>query len=423
MQDLLLSVERENGEGEGIAFADGKAVFLPGAMMGDRVRARIVQEARRYRRAEIVELIEPSPERIAPPCPYFGVCGGCAMQHMPYERALGQKERRVGDCLARIGGIAREAYEMMPALGMEEPWRYRNKATVPIEDGAIGFYREGSHTVVPVGDCLLQKDVFSKALNATREWLREGGDARSLLVRVGSGGDVLAMLTTDATLRKAEGWAAQMRSALPSLRGALFCRDADSAPAALFGDSEIRDESCGVATMVSARSFRQVNPAQAERLYTAALSIAALNGGETVIDAYCGAGIMTRLFAARCRSAVGIEIVSEAVGEARRAAEGVGNLHFLDGACEKHLPGMHCDVLVLDPPRKGCSTAVLRSALAANPSRIVYVSCDPATLARDVKALAEGGYRLTCAQPVDMFPWTAHVETVALLSRVEGSKT
>lgn len=414
--EIALEIVRESGEGEGIGFADGKAVFVPGALAGETAVVRITREAKRTLHAEIAQLTRRSPERAEAPCPYFGACGGCSMQHMAYARTLTQKSQRVSDCLARIGGFPEGSYELAPIAGMDDPWRYRNKGTAPIGAGEIGMYRAGTRELVPIEDCLLQPEPFAQTLRATRAWLRGGGDALSLLVRTGSGG-TLAALTANEAPRDAARWSDAVREAVPSLRGALLLRPKGERPAVLWGSPSVEDSSCGVTTSVSAQSFRQVNPSQAERLYDEALAFASLSGGETVVDAYCGAGILTQSLAARCKQATGIEIVRAAVDEARAAAQGRKNLRFLHGACEDLLPGLPCDVLLLDPPRKGCSPAVLRAALAASPSRIVYISCDPSTLARDAARLAQGGYRLLRAAPIDMFPWTAHVETVALLRR------
>ncbi len=421
MREFDLEISRESGEGVGIGFWQRKAVFVQGALAGENVRVRMLREQKSHAFADLLDVLCASPERAVAPCPYYGACGGCSMQHMGYTRALEQKRRRVCDCLARIGGLKNAPVTQI--AGMEDPWRYRNKAVVPADGGEIGFYRANSRSIVPMADCLLQGRAFAPALEATRAWLGEGGEALSLLMCTARGGSALAALHAREKPPLAGRWAQRMREKLPQLAGALWGMGAgeegkEGLYRPLWGAIFLEEEAMGVRARVSPGSFRQVNPAQADRLYEAALNLAQLNGSERVIDAYCGAGSLTQLLAARAKEAVGIEIVPDATAQARESAQmnGARNVRFLLGACEALLPGMRCDVLVLDPPRRGCDEKVIAAALEARPEKIVYISCDPATLARDVKALS-GAYRLIQAVPVDMFPWTAHVETIVLLQR------
>lgn len=424
-----LTIIRDSGDGRGIAHLNGLTIFVPSCLAGEKVLARIVQVKKNHALAQLVKVIEPSPQRAEPPCPYFGICGGCSMQHMDYRYHLSIKENSVTQSLKRIGGVDPLSYEALPILGMDNPWRYRNKAIYMINKGRIGFFQENSRAIIDIRDCMLVSDDFTQGAQATKRILDGQEDVRSLMLRQAQDGGILAVLSTDGPhLKAADKWVDEMRSTLPSLQGVIHGvntpRDGEAIGSEcrlLWGQDRLTDYLGSIKVSLSPYSFAQINRIQALRLYEAAVDMCALTGKEHVLDAYCGAGVLTQMLARNAQSVTGIEIVPSAVRDAMASAEqnNCSNVEFIRGACEKIMASYvnPIDILVLDPPRRGCDEAVLQAAVRQNPQRIVYISCDPATLARDVKRLAQGGYRVAKLQPVDMFPWTGHVECIALISR------
>ncbi len=363
---------------------------------------------------------------------------------MAYEETLLYKRRQVQDCLTRIGGLD---VQVPPVLGMDDPWHYRNKGAFPVGGHAgaprIGFYAPRSHDLIdlPPTGCAIQREEANACVRAVREWMRQSGAAlydeaahsglvRHVMARVSRSGEVLFVLVVNGErVPQPELLVALLRRAVPTLTGAMLSVNTARTNVILggrilplWGRDYMIDELCGLRFRVSPLSFFQVNPAQTQRLYELALEFAALTGGETVVDAYCGAGTISLLLARRAARVVGIEIVEAAVRDAQdnAARNGIANAEFIAGASEEALPrlvaqGLRPDVAVVDPPRKGCEAAVLRAIAAAAPARIVYVSCNPATLARDAAVLASLGYAPVRVQCVDMFCWTGAVETVMLL--------
>lgn len=494
--------------------SDGRAVFVPGALPGETVRAEIVRAAKRYCEARLVEVLDPSPERRAPDCPHYGVCGGCQGRHMTYAETLRLKRGRVRDALVRIGGL--DSPEVFPVIGCNSPDRTRNKAEFPIGRDAggriaIGAHMAGSRTVVPLDDCLLQKPAAVRAMRWLSERLDGLGCARhltNLVTRVNRRGELMAVLCADAPVESAvRALVPEMVRALPELRSLYFLLQnrrpshaLDGRCMHLWGQRALDDELMGLTFSLSPQSFFQVNAEQAERLYEVALAAVGLGAedarahhqpeagcavprtgsemadsslpaGQTpardasvrishqpeagcaasqtgsemgdsslpagrtsardvevhVLDAYCGVGTIALAAARRACDVLGVEIVAPAVADAVQNARrnGMdGRTRFVCADAASEIPrriarGERFDAVILDPPRKGADEKLLRALLLAAPPRIVYVSCDPATLARDVRILCEGGYRFDCAQPVDMFPWTGHVETVVLMSKVK----
>ena len=564
--------------------SDGRAVFVPGALPGETVRAEIVRAAKRYCEARLVEVLDPSPERRAPDCPHYGVCGGCQGRHMTYAETLRLKHGRVRDALVRIGGL--DSPEVFPVIGCNSPDRTRNKAEFPIGRDAggriaIGAHMAGSRTVVPLDDCLLQKPAAVRAMRWLSERLDGLGCARhltNLVTRVNRRGELMAVLCADAPVESAvRALVPEMVRALPELRSLYFLLQnrrpshaLDGRCMHLWGQRALDDELMGLTFSLSPQSFFQVNAEQAERLYEVALAAVGLGAedarahhqpeagcavprtgsemadsslpagqtpvrdasvrvphqpeagyaasqtglemadsslpagqtpardasarvshqpeagcaasrtepgkedsslpagrtpardasvrvshqpeagcavpqtelemadsslpaGQTpardvevhVLDAYCGVGTIALAAARRACDVLGVEIVAPAVADAVQNARrnGMdGRTRFVCADAASEIPrriarGERFDAVILDPPRKGADEKLLRALLLAAPPRIVYVSCDPATLARDVRILCEGGYRFDCAQPVDMFPWTGHVETIVLLQR------
>ena len=534
--------------------SDGRAVFVPGALPGETVRAEIVRAAKRYCEARLVEVLDPSPERRAPDCPHYGVCGGCQGRHMTYAETLRLKRGRVRDALVRIGGL--DSPEVFPVIGCDSPDRTRNKAEFPIGRDAggriaIGAHMAGSRTVVPLDDCLLQKPAAVRAMRWLSERLDGLGCARhltNLVTRVNRRGEMMAVLCADAPVESAvRALVPEMVRTLPELRSLYFLLQnrrpshaLDGRCMHLWGQRALDDELMGLTFSLSPQSFFQVNAEQAERLYEVALAAVGLGAenarvshqpeagcaaprtgsemgdsclpagqtpardasvrvphqpeagcaasrtgagkedsslpagqtpvqdasvrvshqpeagcaaprtgagkgnsslpaGQTpvrdvevrVLDAYCGVGTIALAAARRACDVLGVEIVAPAVADAvqnarRNGMDGHARFVCADAASEiprRIARGERFDAVILDPPRKGADEKLLRALLLAAPPRIAYVSCDPATLARDVRILCEGGYHFEWAQPVDMFPWTGHVETVVLLSHKKPDST
>ncbi len=419
--------------------ADGRAVFVPHALPGERVNIEITRDGGRFCEASLVDVLEPSPDRRAPFCPHAGVCGGCTARHMRYERTLELKRQMVFDQLQRIGGVPQP--EVRPVAGCVDPERTRNKAEYPIarRDGhiVIGAFARGSRAVVPLEDCLLQKPESIAALRWFGKHLDGlvGADRlRFLITRVNRRGAMMLALSGDVPLPA--GLAAlwpKLREALPSLESFYYCRlnprpahALDGRCALVGGRATLEDELLGLRFELSPQAFFQVNPPQAERLYELALEAAGIREGcgLNVLDAYCGAGTITLAAARYAGRAVGVEIVAPAIENARRNAEANGmadRVRFICADAAREIPrllrrGERFDAVVLDPPRKGADEALLNAVAEARIPVVSYVSCNPSTLARDVRRLTATGYRFQYAAPVDMFPWTGHVETVALMS-------
>ena len=422
--------------------ADGRAVFVPGTIPGERVTAIVIQDRGRFCEASLCDVLQPSEDRVFPACPHAGVCGGCQARHIRYPRSLELKRQVVLDALSRIGGV--EAPEVLPTLGCDAPDRTRNKAEYPIAqmDGhtVIGAYARGSHRVIPMSDCLLQRTQSAEALG----WFAEHLDSldwachlKALVTRVNREGALMVVLCADAPIfPDVRQLSPALSKALPSLQSLWLCQLSrrpahalDGRCTRVFGDESLPDTLMGLHFTLSPQSFFQVNPDQTERLYASALKAAGIcpGCGLEVLDAYCGAGTITLSAARWARHATGIEIVPPAIADAKRNAQRNGLDDRTDFICADaaiEIPrllkrGRRFDAAILDPPRKGADAALLDALADAGIPTISYVSCNPATLARDVKRLSERGYRLEWAQPVDMFPWTGHVETVVLMSRVK----
>ncbi|MFD0675966.1 MULTISPECIES: 23S rRNA (uracil(1939)-C(5))-methyltransferase RlmD [unclassified Paenibacillus] len=468
-------------EGEGVGRVGGFTLFIQGALPGERVLVKVMKLKKQYGYAKLLKILEPSPDRVAAPCPIYKQCGGCQLQHLSYEGQLRFKRQLVVDNLERIGklkvsggssrlagsdseaesegklisrSVASEGIVVLPTLGMSEPWRYRNKAQVPIgfeaasadrEGGLVGgFYAQGSHRIIDMDECLIQQENNDRVVAEVKRIARElgirayneethKGLLRHVVARYGfNTGDIMVVLITNGLdIPHKDELVGLLRAAIPDVKS--ICQNVNTGRTnvifgdqtkVLWGDDVIYDTIGDVRFAISARSFYQVNPVQTEVLYGKALEFAGLSGEETVIDAYCGIGTISLFLAQRARQVYGVEIVSEAIDDARRNAvlNGVRNVQFEVGAAEEVIPawkrqGIAPDVIVVDPPRKGCDAALLETILEMRPDRVVYVSCNPSTLARDLRVLEDGGYSTVTVQPVDMFPHTVHVESVALLVR------
>ena len=440
-QEHTVTIEGYGEGGMGVARIDGRVVFVHGALRGEKCRVLILKTLKSVAFAKVLEVIEPSSERITPDCPYFPRCGGCTYRHIRYEEELRLKKQRVQDNLSRIGGSDVTVEEI---LGARDTLRYRNKAQYPVsKDGAVGFYRARTHEVIECEHCLLVKPEADAAAEALREYMQScrvagydektgRGLVRHLYVRSNAAGESLVcVLVNGDKLPKEDRLVALLRDACPKCTGIVLGTNTKKGNVilgdryrTLWGSDRLEDTLCGKTFRLSVPSFYQVNRVQAERLYAKAIEFASLTGQETVLDLYCGAGTITLALSDHAKKVLGAEIVPEAIDDAREnaARNGVKNAEFFCGdasdvAKKLARENLRPDVITVDPPRKGLAADVVESIAEMQPQRVVYVSCDSATMARDVKRLADLGYTAQRACAVDMFPRADHVETVVLLSK------
>ena len=445
-QEHIVAIEGYGEGGMGVARIDGRVVFVHGALRGETCRVLILKTLKSVAFAKVLEVIEPSGARVESDCPYFPRCGGCTYRHMSYEEELCLKKQRVQDNLARIGGSAVVVEEI---LGAADTLRYRNKAQYPVsKDGRVGFYRARTHEVIECEHCLLIKSEADAAAEALREYMRRcrvagydektgRGLVRHLYVRSNAAGEsLICVLVNGNKLPQEKTLVALLRGACPKCRGIVLGTNTKKGNVilgdryrTLWGEDRLEDTLCGKRFLLSVPSFYQVNRAQAERLYAKAIEFADLTGRETVLDLYCGAGTITLALSDHAKKVLGAEIVPEAIDDARENAvrNDVRNVEFFCGDASdvaKKLAQEHLrpDVITVDPPRKGLAADVVESIAEMQPERVVYVSCDSATMARDVKRFAELGYTATRAAAVDMFPRADHIETVCLLSKLQSKE-
>nr|WP_300767853.1 23S rRNA (uracil(1939)-C(5))-methyltransferase RlmD [uncultured Acetatifactor sp.] len=538
----VVTIEDMGSDGFGIGKVDGFALFVKDAVVGDRVEARIVKSKKNYAYARLEKVIEPSPFRVEPKCPCHRQCGGCQLQALSYEKQLSFKQDKIRNSLIRIGGFAPEEVDlwMEPIVGMEEPFRYRNKAQYPVgrdREGNVvaGFYAGRTHSIIANTNCLLGPVEYEAVMERVLEYMRENnvsaydetdgtGLVRHVLIRKGfASGEIMVCLVINKKMtevsfeaakekesRRRNGWTCIAPEKKPGETGTTSAGEQSRRPGKLDSGKEIAGEGRevesrestgsfqgdflpgqdrllrklaeieGMASIsvsiqtertnvimgkeihtiwgkdcitdtirardmeregwpytgreltfhISPLSFYQVNPVQTEKLYSLALEYAGLTGQETVWDLYCGIGTISLFLADKAKQVYGVEIVPQAIADARENAvrNGISNAEFFVGKAEEVLTqvpegdgaGQHPDLVVVDPPRKGCDADCLAAILEAGPERVVYVSCDPATLARDLRVLCDGGYVVERVRGVDQFGMTVHVETVCLMSRVEG---
>lgn len=443
---LSVYVEDLTHDGAGVAKVDGYPLFIKDALPGETITVHVLKTLKSYGFAKLISIEEKSADRIDAPCPVFEICGGCQLQHLSYEGQLKYKEKVVRDAMARLGKLP--DVPVHPVKGMDNPWRYRNKSQIPfgLEDGRVvaGFYQPRSHRIADTDICLIQTpeaDILMASLKRNLvdmgiepyEEKTHRGMLRHVVLRKGrvTGELMVVLVTKKQKFPQAERAVEAIRAALPDVTSIMQNVNPEKTNVIfgnetinLWGKDIIEDRIGDVRFEISARSFYQVNPEQTEVLYGQALDYAGLTGTETVIDAYCGIGTISLFLAQRAKFVMGVEIVPQAIEDAKRNADlnGFTNTLFEAGPAEEVIPrwykdGKEADVLVVDPPRKGCDEALLQTMLEQQPERIVYVSCNPATLARDLRILEDGGYRTQEVQPVDMFPQTTHVECVAWLTR------
>lgn len=445
-QEHTVTIEGYGEGGMGVARIDGRVVFVHGALRGEKCRVLILKTLKSVAFAKVLEVIEPSSERITPDCPYFPRCGGCTYRHIRYEEELRLKKQRVQDNLSRIGGSDVTVEEI---LGARDTLRYRNKAQYPVsKDGAVGFYRARTHEVIECEHCLLVKPEADAAAEALREYMQScrvagydektgRGLVRHLYIRSNAAGESLVcVLVNGDKLPKEDRLVTLLRDACPKCTGIVLGTNTKKGNVilgdryrTLWGSDRLEDTLCGKTFRLSVPSFYQVNRIQAERLYAKAIEFAGLTGQETVLDLYCGAGTITLALSDHAKKVLGAEIVPEAIDDAREnaARNGVKNVEFFCGdasdvAKKLARENLRPDVITVDPPRKGLAADVVESIAEMQPGRVVYVSCDSATMARDVKRLADLGYTAQRACAVDMFPRADHIETVCLLSKLNAKQ-
>lgn len=438
-EQIQLTITGISHQGFGIGRSDNMAVFVPGAMLGEQVEVQVTECKKKMATAKLVRLLMPSAQRIEPRCPQSGYCGGCELQHCAYAYQLQAKGRIVQDALTRLGRIDAE---VEPVLGMEDPWRYRNKGIFHADysDGTVrlGFYEQGSHQFVPAADCRLFSRTVNELTHVLEEMIKHSGRAyyiQKVMIRESAyNGDLMVVFVTEDGAWRLPGLA-EMLPQHPSVVSVYH--NVNSNPKMMLGRSfrllagqrTIEDAIGDRRFQISPQSFFQINNRQAQVLYEKALEFAQLTGIEQVADVYCGIGTISLFLARHAAQVIGIESVSQAVQDAKANAKAndVQNCTFVAAKAEEWLPkwaqkGNRLDVAVIDPPRKGCETPVLDALVTSGAERIVYVSCNPATLARDAKYLCQFGYQVQRVQPVDLFCQSWHVETVCLLSKLHSDQ-
>ncbi len=453
--EITLTIEDISDDGSGIGRSEGFIFFVKNTLPGDTIRAKVMKVTKSYGFARCMEVIKESGGRCKARCKVSEKCGGCSLQNYRYEEQLKFKFNKVKNDLIRIGGINAEEVEkiLQPIVGMEDPYRYRNKAQYPVRMGKdgkphAGFFAGHTHSVIETDDCLIEPEVNSKLLNAVISWMNKNhikafdeetgkGLVRHVLIRHGftSHECQVNLVINGSKIPDEEGLVRLLKEVMPEdLKSVTVCPNTrrdnvilGDSYRVIFGEGYIIDTLVGISFKISPLSFYQVNPVQTERLYGLARDYACLTGEERVLDLYCGIGTISLMLAARAGHITGVEIVDRAIKDAKENAKlnGIGNAKFITGAAEDIIQSMlpenttepAPDVVVVDPPRKGCAESCIEAILTLAPSRVVYVSCNPSTLARDLKKFREGGYELVKATPVDMFPHSAHVETVVSLSK------
>lgn len=449
-EEYTLRIVSQGYEGEGIAkINDTYPIFIEGALKDELVKVKVIKVNKNFAYGKLIEIIESSKNRVNPICGIYKRCGGCRIQHMTYKGQLDFKWQRVKDCIGRIAKLDENIVKY--PLGMENPLMYRNKVQLPIGivNGKlkIGFFAPRSHEIIDMETCFIQDDIANKIVKLTREWIEEfnistcnvdgqyekAGVLRHLMIRRGFKTDevMVVLVTNTEKLHHKDEFIKSIINNIPKVKSIIQNINSKNTNVilgnkciTLWGNDTISDYIGEFKFNISPLSFFQVNPVQTDVLYSKALEYANLTGNETVFDAYCGTGTITLFLSKKAKEVYGVEIIEQAIENANINAKenNVKNAKFFVGKSEEVIPslidkGVRADVIVVDPPRKGCDIRLLEAITKVLPKRIVYVSCDPSTLARDLKILDENGYKTIEVQPVDMFPQTAHIENVAKLIR------
>lgn len=445
-KDYIVTIENYGHEGEGVAKVQGFTVFIAGALKGEVVKVKIIKVNKNYGVGKLLEVIEASEKRVEPVCGAYKRCGGCNLQHYSYEEQLNFKTERVKNVISRIGKL--EDVIIHNSLGMETPYNYRNKVQLPVgatgEEILVGFYAPRSHDIINMNKCYIQDEVGDQVIALTKQWMKKfkispydekshSGIVRHIMVRKGfKTGEIMVVLVTRSEdfphkqefIDLIKENITRVVSIIQNINKEKTNVILGLKSLTLWGQDHISDYIGEFKFNISPLSFFQVNPVQTEVLYGKALEYAGLTGEEMVFDAYCGTGTISLFLSKKAKKVYGVEIIPEAIENAKEnaRANGVTNAEFIVGKSEEEIPrliaqGIKADVVVVDPPRKGCEESLLKALAEIKPRRIVYVSCDPATLARDLGLLDGLGYKTLEIQPVDMFPQTSHVECVALIEK------
>ncbi|URZ02091.1 23S rRNA (uracil(1939)-C(5))-methyltransferase RlmD [Clostridium felsineum] len=448
--DYEIYIDDFGNMGEGIGKVDNFTVFVKGAVKGEKVKAKIIKVNKNFAIGKLIDVIEKSEDRAEPVCSIYNKCGGCQLQHLKYEKQLEFKKNKVTECLRRIAKVDLSTVKINETIGMETPNYYRNKVQLPVGEVngevKIGFYRERSHDIIEVDKCFIQDDTANEIMLVVKKWIKDfnieaynealgKGVLRHIMIRKAfkTGQIMLVLVTNTEKLPQKKELIHRITTEIKGIKGIIQNINNKKTNVVLgqreitlWGENIIEDYIGEFKFNVSSKSFFQVNPVQTEKLYETALRFAGLTGNEVVFDAYCGTGTISLFLSQKANKVYGVEMVPEAIENAKINAQqnGVDNAEFIVGKAEEEIPkliekGIKPEIVVVDPPRKGCEKALLESIASGEPRTIVYVSCDPATLSRDLAILNELGYEVKEVQPVDMFPETGHVETVVMMSKVD----
>lgn len=445
--ELTIDIHDIGSQGEGIGRYEGYTLFVNNATIGDKVKIKVTKAKKNYGYGRIIEILDPSPYRVEPICKIADKCGGCSLQHLDYEKQLDYKQNKVISCLERIGKFDTSRIELEPIIGMEEPYYYRNKVQLPIgldKEGHVvmGFYARRTHSIIDMDECYIQSEINNDIFDLVRTFIKDNnisiydekdheGLVRHIVTRVGfTTGEIMVCLVINGKKLPHSEKLVKELVKVPGMTSIALNFNLDNTNVimgeegqTIWGQDHIIDYIGNVKYQISPTSFYQVNPIQTKIIYEKALEYAGLNGSEVVWDLYCGIGTISLFMAQKAKMVYGVEIVEDAILDARRNAQinNIENTQFFVGPAEELLPmkykeeNIYADIIVVDPPRKGCEESLLNTIVDMSPKKVVYVSCDPATLSRDLNYLAGKGYELKKIQPVDQFPHTAHVEAVALL--------
>ena len=445
--ELTIDIHDIGSQGEGIGRYEGYTLFVNNATIGDKVKIKVTKAKKNYGYGRIIEILDPSPYRVEPICKIADKCGGCSLQHLDYEKQLDYKQNKVISCLERIGKFDTSRIELEPIIGMEEPYYYRNKVQLPIgldKEGHVvmGFYARRTHSIIDMDECYIQSEINNDIFDLVRTFIKDNnisiydekdheGLVRHIVTRVGfTTGEIMVCLVINGKKLPHSEKLVKELIKVPGMTSIALNFNLDNTNVimgeegqTIWGQDHIIDYIGNVKYQISPTSFYQVNPIQTKIIYEKALEYADLNGSEVVWDLYCGIGTISLFMAQKAKMVYGVEIVEDAILDARRNAQinNIENTQFFVGPAEELLPmkykeeNIYADIIVVDPPRKGCEESLLNTIVDMSPKKVVYVSCDPATLSRDLNYLAGKGYELKKIQPVDQFPHTAHVEAVALL--------
>ncbi|MYL55523.1 23S rRNA (uracil(1939)-C(5))-methyltransferase RlmD [Pontibacillus yanchengensis] len=453
-QTIEVTFEDLTHEGNGVGKVDGYPLFVPYALPGETGQVKVIKVKKNFGFGKLLDVEEESQERVEPPCNVYVQCGGCQLQHMSYSLQLDMKQKQVKDAMHKIGHLS--DVPVHPVIGMDDPWRYRNKIQIPVgekDDGGLkaGFYRKRSHEIIDMDTCIIQDEHNDRMVEAVRRIAEQygieaykeehhSGVLRHIMVRTGQHtGDIMVVLVTKTKkLPHQDAIVNEIRETFPNVKSIVHNVNSKKTNVILgeqtnviWGDKYIVDQIGDIKFNISPKSFYQVNPTQTKRLYDQALEYADLKGHETVVDAYCGIGTISLFLAQKAKRVLGVEVVAPAVDDAKKNAKlnDIENAEFYVGEAESLLPwwqaqGLQPDVIVVDPPRKGCDESLLKAMIEMKPEKIVYVSCNPSTLARDLRILEDGGFETQEVQPVDMFPQTGHIECVSqiVLKEEAGSQ-